>query len=74
MYGLYLGLYVSIGSEFMIDKSIIEIVELVDGIYDATQSGYELLLNGIKYHTRFGIRGINFPVKVMVKNGVGVVL
>lgn len=44
-----------------------------DGIYKGTQSGYEveILVNDkrVKFHSGRGLRGINIPVTVTIKDG-----
>ncbi len=44
-----------------------------DGVYKGRQGGYEveILVNDkrVKFHTQHGIRGINIPVTVTIKDG-----
>lgn len=51
-------------------------IDLPDGIYEGSQSGYQVTLpdpihTTKLYETKTGIRGMNFPRKVEVKNRVG---
>jgi len=44
-----------------------------DGVYGGIQSGYEveILVNDkrVRFHTERGLRGINIPVTVTIKDG-----
>lgn len=40
-----------------------------DGVYKGKQSGYRLTIEGNIYNVKGGIRGLNFPYNIEIKNG-----
>ena len=50
-------------------EDIPNVTTLGDGYYSGTMSGYVLEYKGKKYMCSFGVRGINQPMTVIVKDG-----
>ena len=51
-------------------------VELIDGSYKGIWGGYIVVImgNGYTFETEIGVKGINIPVTVEVKDGEAIVI